>query len=140
MTAVLSNEEFSKEVDKIIGSEPVVFVPSAVYDPDGDCIEFVCSPESFYAKRLDDLVTVYYGRESKKIVGVLIKGASKFLERASVLFPKLRPRARRRRLKLKDVLTANSWRHDPNEFETESTYEQLIQVSQETEVQELCEA
>lgn len=51
---------------------------TAVYDPDGDCIEFLARPEPFYAERVDDLVTVYYSQETGEVIGSLIKGATRF--------------------------------------------------------------
>ena len=51
------------------------FKPTAVYDPDGDCIEFIAKPDPFYAERVDDLLTVYYSQESGEEVGSLIEGA-----------------------------------------------------------------
>jgi hypothetical protein len=48
------------------------FQPIAHHDPDGDCIEFIASDESYYAQRLDSLVTVYIGRETGEIVGSFI--------------------------------------------------------------------
>lgn len=58
--------------------EDIKFTPVATYDEDGDCVEFLISPDSFYAARVDNLVTVYYSRETNAIVGSLIKGVSKY--------------------------------------------------------------
>lgn len=55
------------------------FVPSAIYDPEGDCLEFFISDEPFWARRLDKWVTVYYGRDSNDIVGSLIKNTRELL-------------------------------------------------------------
>lgn len=65
-------------------SEP--FEPSATYDPDGDRIEFIARPDSFYAERVDDLVTVYYSHETNEIVGSLIKGVSQLSRQTKVFF------------------------------------------------------
>lgn len=53
---------------------------TAYYDPDGDCIEFLAYPVNFYAKRVDDLVTVYYSEKDNEIVGSLIKGVAKLIK------------------------------------------------------------
>ncbi len=34
------------------------FEPKATYDRGGECIEFLAKPDSFYAERVDDFVTV----------------------------------------------------------------------------------
>lgn len=61
-------------------SSAEAFKPMAVYDRDGDCIEFLFSNESYYAQRFDSLVTVFYGRESGEIVGSLIKGVKTLIK------------------------------------------------------------
>lgn len=76
MTA-MSSSEFAAHMLQLAKEAPP-FEPSAIYDPDGDCIEFIAKPDSFYAARIDDLVTVYYSHETNEIVGSLIKCVSKF--------------------------------------------------------------
>lgn len=72
------NEKFADQVLKITG-KPTFSGPVAVYDPDGDCIEFIARPDDFYAERVDNLLTVYYSRESGEIVGSFIKGVRSWL-------------------------------------------------------------
>jgi len=74
----MTNEEFQKLV---VSKVPVghAFRPMSIYDPDDDTIEFLTSNESYRVERVDSLVTVYYGRETKEIIGSLIKGVSKSL-------------------------------------------------------------
>ena len=74
---VTSNEEFAKRM-MLLARPAEQFRPTATYDPDGDCIEFLAKPDSFYAERVDDLVTVYYSQETGEVIGSLIKGVSKF--------------------------------------------------------------
>jgi len=57
------------------------FEPTATYDRDGDCIEFLAKPDHLYAERADDLVTVYYSQETNEVIGSLIQGVSGFLRR-----------------------------------------------------------
>jgi hypothetical protein len=61
------------------------FRPSATYDPDGDCVEFLVTPDSFYGERIDDVVTVYRSHDTDEVVGSLIKGVTRLLKR----FPNL---------------------------------------------------
>jgi len=78
--SALSNEDYTKEVMKIC-SNPKIKAPNVYHDPDGDCIEVLVSAEPFYAERIDDLVTVYYSEASEEIVGCLIKGIKKLLDK-----------------------------------------------------------
>ncbi len=72
---VTSNEEFAKRM--MLLAEPAEpFRPIATYDRDGDCIEFLLSPDPFYAERVDDLVTVYYSQETGHVIGSFIEGVS----------------------------------------------------------------
>jgi hypothetical protein len=76
MTA-MPNEDFAQHVLRLAkAAQP--FKATAVYDPDGDCIEFLAKPDPFYAERIDDLVTVYYSQETHEVVGSLIKGVTPF--------------------------------------------------------------
>lgn len=50
------------------------FEPHARYVAEGECWEFVLSPESFVAERLDGRLTVYVGRETGEVVGGLVYG------------------------------------------------------------------
>ncbi len=68
---VTSNEEFAKRM--MLLTEPAEpFRPTATYDPDGDCIEFLVSPDPFYAERVDDVLTVYYSQETGQVIGSFI--------------------------------------------------------------------
>lgn len=82
MTAI-SNDEFAEQMMALV-SEAKPFQPSAVYDEDGDCIEFLAKPDPIRAERVDDLVTVYYSQESGEVIGSLIKGVSKFCREVRV--------------------------------------------------------
>src|SRR5437764_13332749 len=76
MTA-MSNSDFAKRM-MLLARPADQFEPTATYDPDGDCIEFLAKPDPFYAERVDDLVTVYYSQGTGGIVGSLLKGVSGF--------------------------------------------------------------
>jgi hypothetical protein len=85
------------------------FRPMATYDADGDCIDFLTSNESYRAERIDSLVTVYYGRESKEIIGSLIKGVSKFVREVVERSPGFKIEIRDGRIKLVHLFTAGLW-------------------------------
>lgn len=80
------NDDFAKLALECIDKD-VKFEPVAIYDKDGDCVEFLTSNESFYAKRMDDLVTVYYSQETDEIIGSLIKGVSKYISKLNETMP-----------------------------------------------------
>src|SRR4051794_1937337 len=81
-----SNDEFAKRM--MLMAQPAKrFVPTATYDPDGDCIEFLAKPDPFYAERIDDLVTVYYSQETNEVIGSLLKGVTRFCDRLAELLP-----------------------------------------------------
>ena len=69
-----------RQADDALGKPAQQFRPTATYDPDGDCIEFLAKPDPFYAERVDDLVTVYYSQETNEVIGSLIKGVSRFCQ------------------------------------------------------------
>lgn len=69
----LSNNDFAEAVISISKpGEP--FEPTVYYDSDGDCIEVFAKTGPFYAKRINDKVTIYHSQDSNEITGALIKG------------------------------------------------------------------
>ncbi len=81
----IANTELAKFLD---GLKPAAeqFEPTAIHDPDGNCIEFLFAPDDFFAERIDDVVTVYYSRESGDLIGSLIKNVSGIKEKLPGVF------------------------------------------------------
>lgn len=84
-------------------------------DPDGDCVEFFVSDESYYAERIDGLLTIYRGQQSKEVVGSLIKNVSRVLERLSERTPNFRVEIESGRVRLTHVVSARLW-SDPEDL------------------------
>ena len=76
----LTNDEYVKKVMEICHIAKTEF-PTVYYDRDGDCIEALMKPDAYYAERIDDLVTVYCSEVNGDIIGCLIKGVKKVLEK-----------------------------------------------------------
>ncbi|MCH7727693.1 MAG: hypothetical protein IH991_14605 [Planctomycetes bacterium] len=104
------------------------FKPTATYDPDGDCIEFLAKPDPFYAERIDDLVTVYYSQETDEVIGSLIKGASKFCNEMLKRMPGFRIEIQAGRVSLQHFFLARLWSEvlDPDDLHS-LTYRKLLQ-------------
>lgn len=129
MTA-MSNPDFAAHLLKLAQGAPA-FQPSATYDRDGDCIEFLVKPDPFYGERVDDLVTVYYSQESKEIIGSLIKGVHALLKK----HPGLNIDIQDGRVRLVHLLRASYWnKQDPQHVESR-TYRKLIKVAEESQVE-----
>jgi hypothetical protein len=77
--SITTNEDFARTM-LLLAKPAEQFRPTASYDPDGDCIEFLAKPDPFYAERVDDLVTVYYSQETGEVIGSLIKDVARFCE------------------------------------------------------------
>lgn len=129
MTA-MSNSDFAAHLLKLAQNVPA-FQPSATYDRDGDCIEFLIQPDPFYGERVDDLITVYYSQESKEIIGSLIKGVHGFLKR----HPGLKIDVQDGRVRLVHLFRANFWnKQDPQQIESR-TYRKLIEFAEESQIE-----
>ncbi|HUY88423.1 MAG TPA: hypothetical protein VMV10_06795 [Pirellulales bacterium] len=140
---VTSNADFAKRM-MLLARPAEQFEPTATYDPDGDCIEFLAKPGPFYGERVDDLVTVYYSQETNEVVGSLIKGVSKFCNDVLTKMPGFKIEIRDGRVRLVHIFLARLWsaERDPQELTT-LTYKKLIDVAEETAVEvdaELCNA
>lgn len=82
-----TENEKLKEILEALREEPTF--PTAHYDRDGDCLEFLNSPEAYWGERVDNLVTVYYGQESSDMIGACIKGVRKLVGSLSQKLPTL---------------------------------------------------
>jgi hypothetical protein len=136
---VTSNEEFAKRM-MLLARPAEQFRPTAAYDPDGDCIEFLAKPDPFHAERVDDLVTVYYSQETGEIIGSLIKGVARFCREFSKKNPGFRIVIEGGPVRLEHLFLARLWSsaRGPQEIGT-LTYRKLIEVAGETVVEgELC--
>jgi hypothetical protein len=131
----MTNSEFAARVAELAKNAGPP-QPTAVYDPDGDCIEFLAKPEPFYAERIDDLVTVYYSQETHEVIGSLIKGASRFCNELLKRLPGFRIEVVDSNVRLEHIFLAKLWsaEHDPADLAT-LTYRKLIKVAEETGVQ-----
>jgi hypothetical protein len=136
---VMSNDEFAKRM-MLLAKPAERFRPSATYDPDGDCIEFLARPDSFYAERVDDLVTVYYSQETGEVIGSLIKGVSKFCKSLLEKMPGFRIEIWDGRVRLEHIFRAGLWfsHFAPEDLPT-LAYRKLIFMAEESEAEaQLC--
>ena len=136
-----SNEQFAELVlGKVRPDAP--FEPAATYDRDGDCIEFLAGPDSFYGERVDDLVTVYYSHETGEIVGALLKGVSRFCQELSKNLPGFAIEIQDGRVRVHALFLARLWstHSAPNDVRV-LTYRKLIEVAEKTHAEaEFCPA
>ncbi len=140
---VTSNADFAKRM-MLLARPAEQFEPTATYDPDGDCIEFLAKPGPFYGERVDDLVTVYYSQETNEVIGSLSKGVSKSCDDLLAKMPGFKIEIHDGRVRLLHIFLARLWssERDPLELVT-LAYKKLIDVAHETTVEvdaELCGA
>lgn len=136
---VTSNSEFAKRM--VLMAKPAgQFKPTAMYDPDGDCIEFLAKPDPFHAERVDDMVTVYYSQETGELIGSLIKGVSGFCQEVSSRMPGFKIEIHDPPVRLQHIFLARLWSSKlPLEELHTLVYRKLIEVAEETFVEgELC--
>jgi len=125
---VMSNEEFAKYVMSLQEDGP--FEPTATYNPDGDCIEFLVAPDPFYAERVDDLVTVYYSHDPNEIIGSLIKGISRFCRQ----WPGFKIEIQDGPVKLEHIFRTRLWTSNPQPDEMKTLiYRKLIAMAEQNE-------
>lgn len=112
------------------------FQPTATYDPDGDCIEFLAKPDPFFAERIDDLVTVYYSQETNQVIGSLLKGVKIFCSSLSSKLPGFRILIQDSPVLLSHIFLAKMWSSDytPNDLPT-LAYKKLVNISENVEVE-----
>jgi hypothetical protein len=127
--SALTNTEFAAKVSELVGS-PGQFRPTAYYDRDGDCIEFLARPDTFYAERVDDLVTVYLSEDTGEIVGSLLKGVTRLCESLLERLPGFRIEIEQGNVKLVHIFLAKLWASAANPGELATVrYQKLIDVA-----------
>ena len=131
---VTSNEEFAKRM-MLLARPAEQFEPTATYDPDGDCIEFLAKPDPFYAERVDDLLTVYYSQETGEVTGSLLKGVSRFCKQMLEKMPGFRVEIHDGRIRLVHIFRARLWfsKLHPQDLPA-LVYRKLIEVADDAEV------
>jgi hypothetical protein len=129
--SVTSNSDFAKQM-LLLARPAEQFRPTATYDPDGDCIEFLAKPDPFYGERVDDLVTVYYSQESGELIGCLLKGISQFCKQMLERMPGIRIEIHDGKMRLVHVFRAHVWSSpsDPQDTQT-LVYRKRIDVAEE---------
>ena len=114
--------------------------PRAYYDQDGDCIELLFRNESYYARRVDELITVYCERGSNEPVGALIKGVRAFIDEFLQASPGFRAEYNNRDLSVEYLLTAGMWQKT-EEDESISLYLELRNLADKANLRiQLCTA
>jgi hypothetical protein len=122
----LTNDEFAARVLEL-AKPGEHFSPTAYYDHDGDCIEFLARPENFYAERIDDLVTVYYSEETGEIVGSLLKGVTALCKKLLERLPGFKIEIQHDKVKLVHIFRAKLWASEVNPDKLATvTYQKLI--------------
>lgn len=136
---VTSNEEFAKRM-MLLARPAEQFEPTATYDPDGDCIEFLAKPDPFYAERVDDLLTVYYSQETGEVIGSLLKGVSRFCKQILEKMPGITVEIHDDRIQLVHIFRARLWSSKLHPQDLPAlVYRKLIEVADDAEVDtELC--
>ena len=135
----VTNEEFAKRM-LLLARPAEEFRPTATYDPDGDCIEFLTRPDPFYGERVDDLVTVYYSQETGEVIGSLLNGVTRFCESMLKKMPGFKIEIHDGRVKLVHIFLARLWssERDPQGLAT-LTYRKLIEVAEKADLEaEMC--
>lgn len=125
----IDNSDLAKFIDGL--PAPVEFRPMATYDSDGDCIEFLISPDDYYGERIDDLVTVYIGREGGELVGSLIKNVSGLKKQLSEKLPGFLIVVRDGKVSLEHLFLAALWSKEKPEALQVATYNKLAKAAEE---------
>jgi len=132
---LVSNEEFAKRM-MLLARPAEQFEPTATYDQDGDCIEFLARPDPFYAERVDELLTVYYSQDAHEVVGALLKGVSHFGKQVTERVPGLKVEIREGRIRLVHIFRAKLW---TSSFKADDfpalVYQKLIEMADGVDVE-----
>ena len=83
---VATDEEYANAVFEIAAQaqqQHGEFLPFILPNEDGDCVEFFVLSNDYYAKRVDDYLTLYLDEETEEVVGFVIKNITRILRRVA---------------------------------------------------------
>jgi hypothetical protein len=90
-------------------------------------------PDSFYAERIDDLVTVYYSQETDEIIGSLIKGVSEYCQKLTEKMPGFIVEIHEGSIMLEHFFLARIWAGDMKNMQVH-VYQKLQEAAERTKV------
>ena len=138
---IMSNDEFARRMT-LLAKPATEFKPTAYYDSDGDCIEFLAKPDPFFEERVDELLTVYYSQKTGEVIGSLIKSVSKLTKRLQQRLPGFMIMIEDGRVRLEHLFLAGMWlqKSEPQAIDV-LVYKKLAEIAERTSVAvsaELC--
>jgi hypothetical protein len=129
---MFTEEEIDLHVKKALATP---FQPTATYDAENDCLEFLASHESYYAESIDALVTLYCSQETGAPVGLRLKKIKKFFREFLKKSPGFRTEVEDHRIKVEHLFTAKIWAsEDPNDVRV-VTYRLLRDIAKNNNVE-----
>lgn len=137
---MITNDEFAKRM-MLVAKPAADFKPTASYDADGDCIEFLAKPDPFYGERIDDLVTVYYSQRTGEVIGSFIKDVSNLARKLAERLPGFLITIEDGRIRLEHLFLAGMWlqESEPQEMRI-LAYKKLAEIAERTSVDVSAEA
>ena len=60
-------------------TDGLAFRPFTFYNEDGDCVESFFKMDSYYAKRIDDYITLYLSDETDEVIGFVLKNVKELV-------------------------------------------------------------
>ncbi len=113
----------------------IPFRPTATYDADADCLEFLASNESYYAEPVDALVTLYCSHETDAPVGLRLKKVKKFFHDFLQRSPGFKSEIEDHRIKVEHFFTAKIWASEDPKDGRVITYRMLRDIAKNNNVE-----
>ncbi|MCL2028689.1 MAG: hypothetical protein FWG79_09445 [Bacteroidales bacterium] len=79
----MTDKEYADTILEMASQVQGEFAPFAFPNEEGDCIEFFVSPKDYYAKRVDDYLTLYLEEKTGDVAGFVIKNITWILDNVS---------------------------------------------------------
>ena len=135
------DHDYAAKVMEVIGEPVAEFKPIAFFNRAGDCAEFFVDPDEYYAKRIDEFVTVYLSMKDDHIVGSMIKDVTRLCKLLRSRLPGFKIQIKDNRVQLEHVFRARLWTCDnPDDFPV-VYYKDLAEITRRNDLEteaELC--
>ena len=106
------DQEYAVAVRELASSAEGEFMPFALLNEDGDCVEFFVSQKDFYSRRVDAYLSLYFEEGTDEIAGFVIKNITQILSRVVAQKAAYRFVVRNEEMRLEALFTAMSVEHE----------------------------
>ena len=125
------NKSYDDFINELLALPTREFAPFAMYDADGDSIEFFMKRDPYFGERVDGSLTVFRSRDTNEIVGALVERVSVLCKTILGILPGFKVEGCGGKLPLVHIFRARLWSLRAEEDKIVQIYRFLAEKAEE---------